>query len=223
MRYFSLEFHEFLRGLHRNNTKRWFEDHREIYREFVREPFIRFVDDLIEAFRDDWPDLDTSARESIFRIHRDLRFSRDKRPYNPEAKANLSKGGRRSGNDPGFYLLFSHDRVHVGGGVYRPDRNRLHRIRTRIAMDPEAFERSVRRERFLETFGEIKGERHKRLPKEFQSIALKHPLIAHKSFWWISVLEPEVVLREDLLDVIVDHFRAAKPVHDFLSDALSGS
>jgi uncharacterized protein (TIGR02453 family) len=222
MAYFTREFSDFFRGLQRHNNKAWFDDHRRIYEEFVRNPFHRFIGLLIERLQRIESDLDSSARESIFRINRDVRFSRDKRPYNTEAKANISNAGRRSGDEPGFYLLFSHDRAHVGGGVYQPNKDRLYRIRTHMIGNIEECSRAVRNRTFRETFGEVRGEKNKRLPHEFQGVLERQPLIANKGFWWMAEPEPDIIFHDDLLDRMVDYFKAGKPVYDFLKRALGG-
>src|SRR3990172_7685543 len=107
MRYFEPDFLDFFEELSKNNTKAWMDKNRKRYEANIKLPFIAFIDLMIEKMREVDRSLDTNAKESIFRINRDTRFSKNKNPYNTNVSANIATGGRKAVNSPGFYLHFS--------------------------------------------------------------------------------------------------------------------
>ena len=118
MVYFTREYQTFLQQLRKNNNKTWFDSNRKRYEEHVKQPFAAFVEVMIDLIRADDAEVEITAKDAIFRINRDIRFSKEKSPYKTHMAANVSKEGRKSKEWPGFYFQFSADRVTVGGGTY---------------------------------------------------------------------------------------------------------
>jgi len=222
MSYFTQEYLDFFQELADNNNKEWFHAHRKDYENFVREPFKAFVSDMILFIREEDPELDISPKDAIFRINKDIRFSKDKRPYKLHMAANICQGGRVSADSPGFYFQFSPEFVMIGGGAYHVDREGLSKIRTRIANSQEEFSELIQDQVFKEHYGEVQGEKNKRLPKEFQAPAELQPLIFNKHFYFMTELEPALLLEEDLPQRLMDHYRAGKGLNLFLKSALQG-
>jgi uncharacterized protein (DUF2461 family) len=108
----------------------------------------------------------------------------------------------------------------VGSGVYMVDRDDLHRIRTHISNNLEEFGKILEDPHFKDRFGAIKGDAHKRIPKEFQEAHQVQPLIANKAFYYMAELDPKVVTSEDLPEVLMDHYRAAQRMNGFLNEGL---
>src|SRR5689334_10215404 len=130
--YFTKEFLDFFNKLEKNNNKEWFDRNKPTYENAVKNPFKKLVEDLIEQIRKHDKDLSTDAKESIFRINRDIRFSKDKTPYKTNVSANISKLGKRSPDHPGFYIQLGADMLMIGGGAYAPDKDQLKKIRDEI-------------------------------------------------------------------------------------------
>lgn len=220
MAYFSKEFVAFLRGLAKNNNRAWFNDNRETYEQAVKHPFRLLVEDLLLRLRELDPDIDMQPKDAIFRINRDIRFSKDKTPYITMVKAGFARGGRKSPY-AGYYLGIDADKLHVGGGVMAPDKDALNKIREHIAAHTDSFVQLTTDKTFVKTFGEIQGERVKRIPAAFRATVAQTPYIANKQFYYMTALAAEpAIFRDSLADTICKHFRAVTPLNTFLKNAL---
>lgn len=222
MKYFSRDFLDFFEELDRNNNKKWFDENRKRYEEIVREPFKEFVGLMIIRIKEKEPLLDIEPKDAIFRINRDIRFSKDKRPYNSYVSAHIARGGRKSVDTPGFYFHFSFDKAMIGGGAYRPDKDQLMNIRKMIASEGKKFIKSIENKDFVKKYGSIKGDAIKRIPKEFQDAYEKQPLIANKQFYYMAETKPDIVLKTNLPDFLMDYYNAGKNLNDFFKKAQSG-
>ncbi len=221
MAYFDKRFYQFFEGLAMDNNKAYFDANRKMYHEAVRDPFTELVGDMIERLKEDDPLLDIQPKDAIFRINRDIRFSKDKTLYKTHMAAAISRGGRKDHQYPGFYFHLGADRVHAGGGVYMPDKDAVHKVRTHIAMDPEGFARAIDEPVFKRTFGEVQGDRLKRVPPEFKEAAEVQPYVANKQWYYMAEKDPAIIVSDDLVDRLMEIYQASSPVTGFLRDALS--
>jgi uncharacterized protein (TIGR02453 family) len=214
-------FAEYLSDLNRNNTREWFQANRGRYERDVRGPFTELVEELIYRVRELDPEIAMEPRDAIFRIARDLRFSRDKSPYKPWMAAAIAPGGRKTSHAPGFYFAVRWDGVHVGGGMYEVDKNVVPRIRHAIAREGEALVRALQAKDYQELFGgDLLGERNKRLPPPLAAVVKQYPWVANRQFYYYAEYpERSAITRPDLADWLIEHFRAARGVHDFLKQA----
>ncbi len=212
---------DYLTGLEQNNTREWFHAHHDRYERDVRAPFAELVAEVIYRLRELDREIAMEPRDAIFRIARDVRFARDKSPYKPWLAAAIAPGGRRTGRAPGFYFSVRWDGVHVGGGMYEPDRDVVPRIRRAIAADGARLARALRGTAYRELFaGELLGERLRRLPAELAAAAAKYPWVANRQFYYFAEHhDASHVTRPDLADWLFEHFRAARGVHFFLKEA----
>ena len=104
MIYITKEFFTFFNGLQKNNTTEWFNDNRKAYEQHVKKPFSLLIDEMIRRISKHEPDVKITASDAIMRINKDIRFSKDKTPYNTHVSANISKYGKKNKAYPGFYL-----------------------------------------------------------------------------------------------------------------------
>ncbi len=217
----SAAYVEWLGELAENNTRAWFQANHDRYERDVRAPFTELVQELIYRVRELDPDVAMEPRDAIFRIARDVRFSRDKSPYKPWMAAAIGPGGRRNGAAPGYYFCVRWDGVHVGGGMYEPDPDAIPRIRRAIARDGERLVQALRAQAYKQLFGgELLGERNKRLPPELAAVAERYPWVANRQFYYYTeYYDPAHITRFDLADWLFEHFRAARGVHAFLKEA----
>jgi uncharacterized protein (TIGR02453 family) len=220
MKYFTKEFLDFFKELDKNNNKAWFDKNRKRYEEHVKVPFKNFTELMIMRVKEHEPDLQMEAKDAMFRINRDIRFSKDKRPYNPRVSANIQKGGKKAIGHPGFYFQFSYNNAMTGGGAYHLDKDTLYSIRSTIVSSMKEFNKLVEDKKFKQKFGEIKGDKNKKLPKEFQEAFEKQPLVANKQFYYMVDLKPNVVLKPDLPDLLMDHYKAGAKLNKYLDGAL---
>lgn len=212
---------EYLRGLEQHNTREWFQANHDAYERDVRGPFTELVEEVIYGVRALDPEIAMDPKDAIFRIARDVRFSRDKSPYKPWMAASIAAGGRGTSHSPGFYFSVRYDGVHVGGGIYQPEPEVVARIRRSIAEHGEQLAKALRGKRYRELFGgELLGERNKRLAPELAAAAQKYPWVANKQFYYYSEYPDSAqVTRPDLAEWLLEHFRAARAVHAFLKEA----
>lgn len=222
MAYFTSEFIDFFKELAPNNHKEWFDANRKRYHEHVKGPFEAFVKDILEAAREIDPQIDVPYNKAIFRINRDVRFSKDKEPYKINRSAIISRGGTKDKSIPGMYFEITPEELRIYGGVYMSDKDQLQRIREEIAENLEEFHALISDNDFTETFGEILGEKNVRIPKEFKEVAEKQSLIANKQFYFFTKLPVETIYKEELKDIMLAHFTVMKPVTDFFMKPVLG-
>lgn len=117
MSFFVKDFIDFFSELEKNNNKVWFDENKKRYEKYVKIPFIEFVTEIIIRVQEDDSLVNINAKEAIFRINRDVRFSNDKSPYKSHTSAAISAGGKKDFAYPGIYLELSHKGLGVYGGI----------------------------------------------------------------------------------------------------------
>lgn len=222
MGYFNQAFIEFFKGLAANNHKDWFDENRKTYEKEVKKPFYQLVADVIsEVSKYDDKVAQLQVKNAVFRINRDIRFSKDKTPYNLHVSAAISPEGRKS-MDTGLYMHLNLEMCQIGGGCYMPSKESLASIRKYIITNPEEVEIAVNDKDFVTVFGGLQpGEKNKILPKEFKEFGDKHPLLFNKQFFYMADHPgEETILRDDLLPFIMKHYKASQVWNDLLKKAM---
>jgi uncharacterized protein (TIGR02453 family) len=220
MGHFSEEYHKFFTGLARNNHKEWFDKNRKMYDQYVKEPFRAFVEEMIVRIHADNPDVLINASEAIFRINRDIRFSKDKTPYKTHLSAVISPGGRKAKDDPGFYFQLGVDGIRIYSGIHLPEKDKLERFRLVIANDLDGFEAIISDKKFVSTFGSILGDKHKRIPPEFKEAYEKQPLIANKDFYVTATMDSSYITKAKLSEILMEYYFDVKPLLVFFTNAI---
>ena len=221
MAYFTKEFQKFLRQLEKNNEREWFKANKKRYEDQLKKPFEAFVQVMIDRLQEKDPEVVITPKDAIFRIYRDTRFSKDKTPYKTHLSAVIAKGGRKDFSSPGMYLQFGAHDARYYSGAYAPSKDQLYKIREAIAANPKKFKSIISNKKFVENFGEIQGEKNKRIPKEFREAAEKQPLIFNKGFYCYKILDEEVILQDDLPNVLMDLYKIVRPLNNFLAEAMN--
>lgn len=219
MAFFTKDFLDFFIELAPNNNKDWFDINRNRYKSSVKEPFKEFVQHMIDLMsKEDKAYRDLEAKDCIFRINRDIRFSKDKTPYKLMVSALITPGGkkRKGESSQGVYFELGPEHVRVYGGIYEADKDDLYDIREGIANNLSKFKKLYTDSEFVKSYGEIHGAKNKIIPKEFKEAAEHEPLIYNKQWYFYTDFEPEAVLRDDLDQLIIKSHKAAKPLKDFL-------
>ncbi len=219
MSYFSQEFIDFFAGLEANNRKEWFDENRKTYEKQVKEPFKAFVQKLIDAVSEREPEIALMPKDAIFRINRDIRFSKDKTPYKVHVSCAIAKGGKKA-MFPGYYLQFNHKNVWLGGGLYNLDKDALKRVRSEIMYETKEFTDLVESAEFKSHFGELKGDKNKVLPAEFKEMKEEVPLIANKQFYFMTELDPELITSDKLMETVLEYFGEGYKINQFFKRAL---
>jgi uncharacterized protein (TIGR02453 family) len=221
-RFFTPASFDFLARLAANNDRDWFDRHRQEYEDTVRTPALAFIAAMGEALRSISPHFLAESRKvggSLMRVHRDVRFSRDQRPF----KTNIGIHFRhRLGKDvhaPGFYLHIEPGDCFVGAGIWHPDAPALGRLRRAIAEHGAAWLEARGDRKFAQTF-ELAGESLTNPPRGF---AKDHPLLAdlkRKDFIGVAKLAERRVMSAGIQTDVVRSFQAATPFMRFLCRAL---
>ncbi len=220
MKYFTKDYLEFFKELAAHNHKGWFDLNRKRYETVVREPFKIFISDLINEVSKLDKGVQIEAKDAIFRINRDIRFSKDKTPYKINNSAIISKMGRKDKSYPGLYIELSPEHLAIFGGIYMADTNQIQKIRHQIMKYPEQFQKIITDKDFVKKFGEIKGAKNKRIPKEFRLAAEEQSLIMNKQWYHQAFLSPKIITGNDLMDRVLDYHIRALPFQKFLIGAL---
>lgn len=218
---FTPELFTFLRDLDKNNNRDWFTANKDRYVAEVQEPALAFIEDvgvrLPEVSRHFVADPRTTGG-SLFRIYRDIRFSKDKTPYKTHAGIQFRHARSRDVHAPGFYLHLEPNNVFMACGVWHPDRDTLHVIRTAIAARPPRWQSIVEAPPFTDHF-RLGGESLKRPPAGFDR---DHPLIEdlkRKDFIAYSTLSEEQAITGAFLDDFLERCVAAGNFMRFLCDS----
>lgn len=235
--YFTAASLQFLRGLARNNNREWFTANKPAYEQHVKAPFLRLIADLDAPLKAISPHYVANPKPvggSMFRIYRDTRFAADKTPYKPWAGASFyhqaTKAVTRGGDAdqatmgrldaPGFYLHVQPGETFLGGGLWHPQPETLKRIRAYLVNNPASWKAATRSSAFRKTFGELGGDSMKRVPAGY---APDHELIddiKRKDFVCSAALSDEALLSPALPKTVIQHFRLASPLIDWLCGAL---
>ena len=230
---FKPEALDFLRRLARRNTREWFERHRPIYETEVRDPLRALVEEMDVRLAGLAPELVGDPRRSIFRIHRDVRFSADKSPYKTNAACQFyhQDAGRGAGQDAvgagaGLYFQLADGDCFVAGGLWMPAKPSLDRIRDALAESVAGLERVTRSNGFRRRFGGITEEAMlKRLPRGYREGS--HPegpraerWLRFRSFTAYRQLTVEEVLSPRLPAILERDFSALIPLVRWLNGVL---
>ena len=210
---------QFLHNLNKNNNRDWFHTHKEKYEE-ARRDVEQLVEFLIPAIRDFDPRIgNLTAKQCIFRIYRDNRFSEDKTPYKTYFGTYIAPGGRKS---PlcGYYLHLEPGNYLLAGGSYHPAGEYLKQIRSEIYYHLDEFLQIIEEPDFKDTFGELVGDRLKRPPKGFPADFPGIEYLKMKDFTIFYRLEEQQILSPGFAAYLLEIFGKMKPLNDFFNRAL---
>ena len=220
MAHFTQDFLDFFKELAANNNKDWFHANKKRHEASVKKPFEDFVQEIINRTSAVDDRFAGEAKKAVFRIYRDVRFSKDKTPYKLNCSAIIAPGGKKEGMGiPGTYLEMGPEYFRFYSGLYQPEKEVLYQVREYIIKHSAQLNRLVVEKEFVEKFGELRGDKNKVLPKEFKEAAAKQPFIFNKQFYFFAEMPAEVILKDDLADIVMDCFRASEPMRKFLAKA----
>lgn len=221
MSFFQKEFLDFFIDLAPNNNKEWFDLNRKRYENFVKEPFKNFVAHLISKLAEKDPSFkDLEAKDCIFRINRDIRFSQDKTPYKMMVSAVVAPNGKKSKAVNGIYFELGPEHLRIYGGVYEIDKEDLLTVRGAIAKDILKFQKAYSNSEFKKVFGELRGDKNKIIPKELKEAANIEPLIYNKQWYFYTEFKPETILQENLDEIILNCYKAGRPVEEYFNELI---
>ena len=204
----------FLRELKLNNNRDWFNENKLRFNS-IQNGVKEFANEVNESLKKS----DDIEKLKIFRIYRDLRFSKDKTPY----KKNIGMAFHRAKPElrGGYYLEISADESFVAVGFWNPNKEDLFRIRKEIELDGQEFKSIISQKKIKEIWGEIKGEEVKTSPKGFNADHEHIDLIKKKQFIFIKKLKEEEILDESFQKKLISYFLSIRPFFDYMSEILT--
>ena len=221
-RHFTPALFSFLRDLRENNNRDWFQANKERYEQKLRHPALQFISDFGPLLRKISPEFNADPRPSggsLFRIYRDVRFSKDKSPYKAYTGIQFRHKLGKDKSAPGFYLHLAPGEIFMGAGIYQPDGPTVAKIRDAIVTDPAAWKRVLRAKAFSDSL-ELSGASLKRPPRGYDA---EHPLIEdlkRKDFTAFAKLSQKEVTTAGFIDRYLTLCRAGAPLVRFLCTAI---
>ena len=211
---------DFLKALAKNNTREWVQENKKNYTK-AKDEFAAFIEQIIQeiaAFDDSVQGL--QPKECIFRLNRDVRFSKDKSPYKLHFGAAIMEGGRKSPN-PTYYLHIEPGKSFLAGGIYMPEAESLKKIRQEIDYNPSELKDIVSANSFVNTFGKMTGEQLKTAPKGYPKDHPNIELLRFKSFLASRELKDAQVLDPGFSSKVIEDFKVLYPFNRYFAVAIS--
>ncbi len=218
---FSRKTMTFLKELEHNNNKEWFADNKQRYEDEVRAPALDYIESMGQHMAKISPHFVVSAKKvggSLMRVHRDVRFSKDKTPYKTNIGVHFKHTRGKDVHAPGFYLHIEPGDVFIGAGIWRPESSTLKNVRMLMDEYPQEWKSIAKRLTGRGGF-ELAGDSLKRPPAGF---AKDHPLIddlKRKDFIAVANLKLSQVYEKDFNKSTARLFKAAAPLVKFICDA----
>lgn len=210
----------FLEELTDNNVREWFDENRDRY-QTAKADVAQLVEQLIAGITEfDGGLVGTEAKKSMFRIFRDVRFSKNKAPYKTNMGAWMARDGRKS-PWAGYYLhIEPGGKSFLAGGCYMPPSPILKGIREAVDYEPEALRAIIADAAFQEKFGELEGAKLKTAPKGYDKELPHIDLLRHKSFVVSQPLSDKMLTSKNFIAHAQEVYQAMLPLNTFLNKAI---
>jgi len=213
---------QFLKELKQNNKRDWFLENKPRYEEIKKE-FEVFIDALIaEISKFDKSISHHTSKECIFRIYRDVRFSKDKSPYKTHLGAHITSAAKKSEihSRAGYYIHIGPGESMLAGGAYLPQGPWIKAIRKEIDYNANDLKKIINGAPFKKYFGEIEGEKLKKAPKGYEPDHPEIELLKFRSFLATNNVGDKIVTSKEFLKHSSEVFKALFPFDQFLNQAL---
>jgi uncharacterized protein (TIGR02453 family) len=209
---------KFLKDLSKNNNRDWFNAHKEKYLA-AQENIANWIDQLILEMNIHDVLENESGKKSLYRIYNDVRFSKDKSPYNPRFAFSLSRATElRRGS---YYMNIKPDNSFVAIGFFGPNPADLKLIREQIEASPERIQKTLKSKSIQTNFGELRGDKVATVPRGFEINNKSIELIRLKQFVLRHDFTHEEILSKDFIKQVNLLFKSAKPYLDYMSELLT--
>jgi uncharacterized protein (TIGR02453 family) len=209
---------DFLNALRNNNERDWFNANKPAF-ETEQQKVEAFADALLAELGKSDVIETPSGKKSLYRIYRDTRFSKDKTPYKTHWSGSFKRATKyRRG---GYYFHIEQGNSFLAGGFWGPSKEDLKLIRDNIAFDAGPLRAILNSKSFISTFGELRGEQLKTMPKGFAADHEAIDLLRYKQFLLIKKFSDEEVLNEDFLSIAAETFVNMRPFFDYMTETLT--
>ncbi|PKF74544.1 DUF2461 domain-containing protein [Chryseobacterium sp. PMSZPI] len=205
---------EFLKKLEKNNNREWFTQHKTEYDAVVKENKVFFNQIYTEL-----QDHDNLKGIHIFRIYRDVRFSKDKTPYKTDFGVGYSRSKPMLRG--GYYIQLEPGNSFVGGGFWGPEAKDLLRIRKEFEISTTEIDKITSDKTFVKYFGELKGDSVKTAPRGFDKDHPAIDLIRKKQYLVLRKFTDKEVLSDNFQKEVIQTLLAMRPFFDYMSEVLT--
>ncbi len=212
---------KFLKAISKNNNREWFEKNKPKYIAVKLE-----FEDFLEQLHKELLKFDESLgginpRKLAFRIYRDVRFSKDKRPYKVNMGAGMSEHGKME-QEPGYYIHIEPGKSFVAGGMYMPDNEKLAKIRQEIDYNTKGFQKILDDKKFKKLFPALGDfDKLKTAPKGYPKDHPNIDLLKYKSYIVSHSFTDAEVANKNFVKKVAEACRSAKSLNDFLKEAIA--
>ncbi|NIP29413.1 MAG: TIGR02453 family protein [Candidatus Dadabacteria bacterium] len=218
---------KFFKDLEKNNTREWFDAHRDIYDEYILRPAVLFIRDLGKKLQKISPNFVADPRrdKSIFRIQRDTRFSRDKKPFKTHLGIYFWEGENKKLENPGFYFHFDSKRIMLGGGLHVIPKQYLKTYRDSV-VDSNYGSDLVKILKKISKNDEYKAgwEKYKKVPRGYDPDHPNSKLLLNGGIGFIYETKiPEEMFSEELLNFCYKVYKDISPLHFWIIDMIGRS
>lgn len=205
---------EFLKSLEKNNNREWFDEHKTDFKK--QEVLVKnFFSAILEKFKVH----DDIEKLKMFRIYRDVRFSKDKTPYKSHLAGSFIRNGVKLRG--GYYMHIKPGNSFIAAGFWEPNKEDLFRIRKELELDADDFRKVISATSFKKIWGNLEGDELKTAPKGFDKEHKNIDLIKKNQFIFTRNFTDEEVIASDFADKILNSFMAIRPFFDLMSDILT--
>jgi uncharacterized protein (TIGR02453 family) len=209
----------FLSDLKNNNNREWFQEHKEAYHQ-LKLSFENIIGEVILFMSSVDKEIGLLQPEDcLFRIYRDVRFSKNKDPYKTAMGAYFAKGGKKS-RFAGYYLHIEPEKSFIGGGLWQPQTDVLKSVRKEIYYNSEEFKNIIKNSEFERVFGKLMEEKLKKPPKDFPSDFKDIELLLYKSYVVGHAVSDEFLIKNGVAETVFGIFKVMKTYIDFLNRAI---
>lgn len=208
----------FLKSLSKNNNREWFNKNKQHYLD-AYENMIAFADALLHEMRKHDNIETISGKASLFRIYRDLRFSKDKSPYKTYWAGSFKRATKKLRG--GYYFQIGPGESLAAGGFFSPNKDDLKRIRQEIDLNFADWKKLLSNKSITKTFGPLKGEKLSTVPRDFAKDSAGIEYIKHKQFYFERKFTDKEVLSPQFLKELNQTFKNLCPYFDYMSDVLT--
>lgn len=212
---FSKEILDFLKRLEKNNNRDWFNEHKKEFKALETK-----TKAIYAAINEELNKHDVIEKHKIFRIYRDVRFSKNKLPYKTHFGGSFSR--KKPELRGGYYLhIQPNNESFIATGFWEPNKDDLLRIRKEFEQDDEEIRDIISNKKFKSVWGELIGDELKTAPRDFDKDHPAIDLIRKKQFIFIKKYTDQEVLSDDFVQEVNQSFKAIRPFFDYMSDVLT--
>jgi len=220
--FFKPSLFKFMKDLAANNNREWFKENKTRYESQLKEPALDFIMDFGAHLHEISPHFRADPKGhggSLFRIYRDVRFSRNKSPYKTHTGLHFRHEAGKDAYTPGFYLHLEPGSCFVGVGLWRPDNPTLKLIRDKIVADPDRWKKAVGVVNFQKQFT-VTGNSLKRPPRGYDAEHELIDVLKLKDFTALAPLTQKQVTSADFVEEFSDYCRTGGALVRFICEAL---